>query len=84
MGVAFKEDLQMYESNTKYIYFNYPYLLNRGRLEFKNIYKIATEITIKGKYKEEKGEVDFLVVKMDNKYYYLYIPNQIISFFINY
>lgn len=59
-----KEDVEMYEYNAKINYSAYPYLSNNGDLKFENIYKISTYMTIKGKHKEENGDVDFLVVKM--------------------
>ena len=73
----------MYEDDAKNIYSNYPYLSNGGTIKFDNIYNITTEITIKGKYQEEKGNVEFSVGKIDNKYYFLHIPNQMMSYFIN-
>ena len=79
-----KEDIEMYEDNAKNIYSNYPYFSNGGTIKFDNIYNISTEMTIKGKYQEEKGNVEFVIVKIDNNYYFLHIPNQMMSYFINY
>jgi hypothetical protein len=84
MSSMSKEDIEMYEDDVKNIYSNYPYLSNGGTIKFDNIYNITTEMTIKGKYQEEKGNVEFSVVKTDNKYYFLHIPNQMMSYFINY
>lgn len=84
MNSMSKEDIEMYEDNAKNIYSNYPYLLNGGIIKFDNIYCITTEMTIKGKYQEEKGNVEFTVVKIDNNYYFLHTPNQMMSAFINY
>lgn len=84
MSSMSKEDIEMYEDNAKNIYSNYPYLSNGGTIKFDNIYNITTEMTIKGKYQEEKGNVEFTVVKIDNEYYFLHIPNQLMSYFINY
>lgn len=84
MNSMSKEDIEMYETNAKNIYSNYPYLSNGGTIKFDNIYNITTEITIKGKYQEEKGNIEFTVVKIDNNYYFLHIPNQMMSVFINY
>lgn len=39
---------------------------------------------ISGKYQEEKGNVEFVIVKIDNNYYFLHTPNQMMSYFINY
>jgi uncharacterized protein (UPF0333 family) len=79
-----KEDIEMYEDNARNIYSNYPYLSNGGTIKFDNVYNITTEMTIKGKYQEEKGNVEFTVVEIDNKYYFLHIPNQMMSAFIDY
>ena len=79
-----KEDVEMYQDNAKNTYSNYPYLLNGGTLKFDNIYNVTTEMTIKGKYQEENGNVEFAIVKIDNNYYFLHIPNQMMSYFINY
>ena len=84
MSSMSKEDIEMYEDNARNIYSNYPYLSNGGTIKFDNVYNITTEMTIKGKYQEEKGNVEFTVVKVDNKYYFLHIPNQMMSYFINY
>lgn len=84
MSSMSKEDIEMYEDNAKNIYSNYPYLSNGGTIKFDNIYNITTEMTIKGKYQEEKGNVEFTVVKIDNEYYFLHTPNQMMSYFINY
>ncbi len=84
MSSMSKEDIEMYEDNAKAIYSNYPYISNGGTIKFENIYNITTEMTIKGKYQEEKGSVEFAVVKIDDNYYFLHIPNQIMSTFINY
>ena len=84
MGNMSKEDIEMYEDNAKNIYSNYPYFSNGGTIKFDNIYNISTEMTIKGEYQEEKGNVEFVIVKIDNSYYFLHIPNQMMSYFINY
>lgn len=84
MSSMSKEDIDMYEDNARNIYSNYPYFSNGGTIKFDNVYNIITEMTIKGKYQEEKGNVEFAVVKIDNKYYFLHIPNQMMSAFIDY
>ncbi len=84
MTTLSKEDIEMYENIAKIDYSAYPYLSNNGDLKFENIYKVSTYMTIKGKYQEENGDVDFLVVKIDGKYYFLHTPNQMMYQFINY
>lgn len=84
MSSLSKEDVEMYETNAKNTYSNYPYFSNGNELKFNSIYNITTEMTIKGKYQEEKGNVNFTVVKIDSNYYFLHIPNQMMSAFINY
>ena len=84
MSSMSKEDIERYDDNARYINSKYPYLSNGGTIKFDNVYNITTEMTIKGKYQEEKGNVEFAVVKIDNKYYFLHIPNQMMSAFIDY
>ena len=79
-----KEDVEMYENDAKNIYSSYPYLSNKGILEFESIYKASAYMTITGKYQEESGDIDFLIVKIDGKYYFLHTPNQMMYQFINY
>ena len=82
MSSMSKEDVEMYENDAIHMYDNYPYLSNGGTIKFDNIYNITTEMTIKGKYQEEKGSVQFSVVKIDNHYYLLHIPHHIIKAFM--
>lgn len=39
---------------------------------------------ISGKYQEEKRNIEFTIVKIGSNYYYLHIPNQMMSYFMNY
>lgn len=84
MTTLSREDTEMYEFDAKINYSAYPYLSNSGDLKFENIYKASTHMTIKGKYQEQNGDVDFLIVKIDGKYYFLHTPNQMMYHFINY
>ncbi len=63
MSSLLKEDIEIYEINAKNVYSNYPYLSNGGTIKFDNITNITAEMTIKGKYQEEKGNVEFAVVE---------------------
>ena len=84
MSSMSKEDIEMYEDNARNMYSNYPCLSNGGTIKFDNIYNITTEMTIKGKCQEEKGNVEFAIVKIGKKFFFLDIPNQMMSLFINY
>lgn len=79
-----KEDINTYEMNALYTYSNYPYLSDGGKLDFEDIINITANIIIKGNKQEQNSTVDFLVVKIDEKYYFLHTPNQMMSYFINY
>lgn len=41
-------------------------------------------MTIEGKYQERKDNVEFVIVKIDNCYYFSHILNQIMSESINF
>jgi len=65
-----------------YTYSNYPYLSDGGKLDFEDIINITANITIKGNKQEQNSNIDFLVVKIDGKYYFLHTPNQLMNMFI--
>lgn len=73
-----------YETNALYTYSNYPYLSNGGVLQFERIDKVTANITIKGNIQEQNSDVDFLIVKIDGKFYFLHTPNQLMGMFIRY
>lgn len=76
--------LETYETNAKYTFADYPYLKDGNNLNFQAIYKINVEMKISGSKKVETGEIDFFIVKIDGKYYFLHQPNIFISQFLNY
>lgn len=78
------DELKTYETNAIYTYSNYPYLSKGNKLKFDDIYKVTTDITIKGNIQTKTGNVDFLIVKIDGKFYFLHTANQLMSMFINY
>ncbi len=67
-----QEYIEMYETNAKELYSDYPYLSNGGTLKFDDMYMITTEITVKGKDNEETDTSVFLVVEIDNRWYFLH------------
>lgn len=79
-----KEDTNAYEMNALYTYSNYPYLSNGEKIDFEDVINITVNITIKGNKQEQSSNVDFLIVEIDGKFYFLHIPNQLMSMFIKY
>lgn len=77
-------EINSYETNALYTYSNYPYLSNGGELQFERIDKVTANIIIKGNKQEQNSDVDFLILKIDGKFYFLHTPNQLMSMFIRY
>lgn len=77
-------EVESYETNASYTYSNYPYFSNGGEVKFECIDKITVNISIKGNKQEQNSDVDFLIVKIDGKFYFLHTPNQLMSMFIRY
>lgn len=78
------KEVESYETNALYTYSNYPYFSNGGKVKFECIDKVTANITIKGNKQEQNSDVVFLIVKIDEKFYFLHIPNQLMSVFIKY
>lgn len=77
-------EINSYETNALYTYSNYPYLSNGGVLQFERIDKVTVNINIKGNKQEQNSDVDFLIVKIEDKFYFLHTPNQLMGMFIRY
>lgn len=77
-------EVESHETNALYTYSNYPYFSNGGEVKFECINKITVNITISGNKQEQNSNVDFLIVKIDGKFYFLHTPNQLMSMFIRY
>ncbi len=76
------DDIETYYENAIFTYSDYPYL-QENEMEFDTIYKINTEFYIKGKNSKDSGQLEWFVVKIDNKYYLLHIQyNQFINMFM--
>lgn len=78
------EETESYEYNAFITYSNYPFFSNGEKVKFDSIEKIAVNMTIKGNKQEQNGNITFLIVKIDGKFYFLHTPNQLMSMFINY
>lgn len=79
-----KEDTSLYETDAIHMYSGYPYLANGGKLKFEYIVNVTANLSIRGSKQEENGNVDFLIAKIDGKFYFLHIPNQLTHMFIRY
>lgn len=71
----------IYEEDAFNLFNNFT---NGKHITFEALYKVTVKLKIKGNGYEESGEVDFKVVKIDGRYYFLHVANQMLSQFINY
>lgn len=78
------KEIESYEYNAFVAYSNYPFFSNGGEVQFESVEKFTVNMTIKGNQQEQNGNIDFLIVKINGKFYFLHTPNQLMSMFINY
>lgn len=71
---------KIYEENAYNLFNNFT---NGKHITFEALYKVTVKLKIKGNGYEESDEVDFKVVKIDGKYYFLHVANQMLNQFIN-